>query len=227
MFFRIAFFLTCLITPFLTSCSQTSKVKNLSNHRALHSKPANKKVFSPLIVLDPGHGAFDIGAKSAHVEEKKLTLKTALLVKRYLTQKGYRVILTRSRDVFIPLKKRSSIANKTKSRLLVSLHYNAHTSSKPKGIEIYYYGKGAKWRVNASKKLAQIVLKHLIRRTKGLSRGVKKGNFHVIRETNMPAILIEGGFITNPRERKKLQDPKYLRQIARSIAEGIDRYFKP
>ncbi len=227
MFFRVAFFLVCLITPFFTSCSQVEKVKGSSETLSLSSKQSHKKIFAPLVVLDPGHGGFDIGAKRANVEEKKLALKTASLVKHYLTRKGYRVILTRSRDTFIPLKKRISIANKTKSRLFVSLHYNAHTSPKPKGIEIYYYDKGAVWRAKASKKLAESVLKHLIKRTKGVSRGVRKGNFHVIREANMPSILIEGGFITNPRERKQLQDPKYLRQIARSIAEGIDRYFKP
>ena len=179
-----------------------------------------------LVVIDPGHGGFDIGAKVQSVEEKALALKTGTLVKRYLHDMGYRVILTRSRDVFIPLKKRTAIANDTKSKLFVSIHFNAFKGTSVKGVEIYYYNKGSKWRQNASKKVAQTVLSALLNATGATSRGVKIGNFHVIRETYMPAILIEGGFITNPQERNSLKDQRYVEKMARSIAEGIDKYFR-
>ncbi|CCB88377.1 N-acetylmuramoyl-L-alanine amidase family protein [Simkania negevensis] len=223
MFLRTALFFIFLSSPLLTACSQNGKVDQDTPLAAAQNNA--RKGNGHLVVLDPGHGGFDIGAKSQNVEEKELALRTAMLVKRYLSSMGYRVILTRSRDVFIPLDKRTAIANDTKSKILVSLHYNAFKSSNAKGIEVYFYDRGSKWRSSNSKKLAQNVLSRLLTQTGAASRGVKHGNFHVVREANMPAILVEGGFITHPEERDRLADPKYLDRIAQGIAEGIDKYF--
>ena len=223
MFVRTALLFVILTAPLLTACSQVSKVSE-ETPLAAGSRNA-KKGNGHLIVIDPGHGGFDVGATAHNLEEKALALRTAVLVKRYLSSMGYRVILTRSRDVFIPLKKRTAIANDTKSKLLVSLHYNAFKSANVKGIEIYYYEKGSKWRSSNSKKLAQNVLSRMVEHTGASSRGVKRGNFHIVREATMPAILIEGGFITHPEESERLHDQKYLNQIAQAIAEGIDKYF--
>ncbi|MCH9614900.1 MAG: N-acetylmuramoyl-L-alanine amidase LytC [Chlamydiia bacterium] len=184
-----------------------------------------KKAPGPLIVLDAGHGGYDVGSASHKTYEKDLCLSTTMLTKKYLTQKGYRVVLTRTRDVFIPLKKRAAIANKTRARLFVSLHFNAAKTDKAAGIEVFYYNKGNKWRQNCSSKLAKRVLANLLWTTKAPSRGVKVGNFHVIRETSMPAILVEGGFITNTKERNKLKDARYRDKIARAVAAGIHSYF--
>jgi len=223
MFLRAALFFILVSTPLMTACSQNSKVDQDSPLAAAQKNA--RKGNGHLIVLDPGHGGFDTGSTSQNVEEKALALRTAVLVKRYLSSMGYRVILTRSRDVFIPLAKRTAIANDTKSKLLVSLHYNAFKNPNAKGIEIYYYDKGSKWRSSNSKKLAQLVLSRLLTQTGAASRGVKHGNFHMVREANMPAILVEGGFITHPKERDQLSDPKYLDRIAQGIAEGVDKYF--
>jgi len=210
----------CFTSPLMTSCSQGAKVD------VAVAQTSPKKVQSKqLIVIDPGHGGFDIGAEVETVKEKALALQTAILVKQYLHDKGYRVILTRSRDVFVSLKKRTAIANDTKSKLFVSIHFNAFKGTDVKGIEIYYYNRGSKWRQDASKKLAQAVLSGLIATTHTASRGIKTGNFHVIRETNMPAILIEGGFLTNQQERNNLKDKKYVEKMARSISDAIDKYF--
>lgn len=186
-------------------------------------KPSQAK---QLIVIDAGHGGDDIGAQVKNIQEKALALQTATLVKRYLHEKGYRVILTRSRDAFLPLKKRTAIANDTKSNLFVSIHFNAYKSTQPHGIEIYYYNRGERWRQNASKKLADIVLRGMIEATGAKNRGVKYGNFHVIRETHMPAILIEGGFITNFKEYSNLSDTGYVEKMSKSIAVGIEQYLK-
>lgn len=210
-----------LTTPLMTSCSQGVRADTAQVFAAATpTKTTNKE----LIVIDPGHGGFDIGATVKSIEEKALALKTATLVKQYLHQKGYRVILTRSRDIFLSLDKRSSIANDTKSKLFVSIHYNAFKNPQASGIEVFYCSKGNKWRQNHSKQLATHVLNGMIAATGAKNRGVKTGNFHVIRETNMPAILIEGGFITNPEEHSHLSDQKYLETMARSIAEGIEKY---
>lgn len=183
----------------------------------------------PTIVVDAGHGGLDLGAKAhkPYCEEKRISLLTARLVKKYLSQLGYHVIMTRSSDVFITLSKRVEIANKAGSDLFVSLHFNSSRNPTAKGIEVFFCdAKSSALRTSSSKRLASMVLTRLIRRTRAVSRGVKKGNFYVIRETQMPAILVEGGFISNPRERSSLKDPKYIDEIARAVADGIDTYFK-
>ncbi len=218
---KLLIFFISAATPLMTFCSQVSHVETETYLAAeTPTKTANKQ----LIVIDPGHGGFDIGATVRSIEEKALALKTSTLVKQYLHQKGYRVILTRSRDVFISLSKRTNIANDTKSKLFVSIHYNAFKNPQASGIEVYYYNKGGRWRQDASKKLATLVLNGMIATTGAKNRGVKTGFFHVIRETNMPAILIEGGFITNPQEYAHLADQHYVEKMARSIADGIEKY---
>ncbi len=181
----------------------------------------------PLIVIDPGHGGSDQGAKVGSVIEKKIAMQTAIYLKRYLTQKGLRVVLTRSGDETISLDKRAAIANKTKCHLYISLHFNAHHNKSVNGIEVFYYNRGVKWRKDRSKKVADKVLQEVIKSTKALSRGVKHGNYHVIRETKMPAILVEGGFITNTEERQKIQRPEHLKKLANSIGKAVHRYFYP
>ena len=180
----------------------------------------------PLIILDPGHGGSDEGAKVNFFHEKRVTLLTTLALKKYLEEKGYRVILTRSRDVFVPLDRRVSIANKTRAVIFVSIHYNASQSKEAKGIEVFYYKGRNSSRTQSSKQLADAILHQMIRETAADSRGVKVGNFHVIRETDMPAVLVEGGFITNKEERMLLRDKIYLDKIAHGVAEGIDLYLK-
>ncbi len=180
----------------------------------------------PLIILDPGHGGDDEGAKVHYFMEKRLTLMTTLLVRKYLEEMGYRVIMTRSKDIFIPLHRRVSIANKTKAVLFASIHYNSSPSTEAHGIEVFYHSGSDSKRLKESRKLAGSVLAELIGHTGALSRGVKSGNFHVIRETSMPAILVEGGFMTNNEERINLRDKRYLEKISKGIALGIDKYLK-
>ena len=176
----------------------------------------------PLIVLDAGHGGNDQGAKVNALMEKKITLMTTLLVKKYLIEMGYQVVLTRSRDVYLTLPHRVEIANKTPGAVFVSIHYNASRNPDANGLEVYYCNTAKS--VKASKRLAQCVLTQLISHTHAASRGVKHGNFHVIRETEGPAILVEGGFMTNPEERSLLRTKDYLERLAKGIALGVDKY---
>ncbi|MBS0648626.1 MAG: N-acetylmuramoyl-L-alanine amidase [Verrucomicrobia bacterium] len=180
----------------------------------------------PLIILDAGHGGTDEGAKIHYFMEKRLTLMTTLLLRKYLNEMGYRVIMTRSKDVFIPLERRVSIANKTKAVMFVSIHYNSSPSPDAHGIEIFYHNGSDHKRAQQSKQLGSSILSELIAETHALSRGVKNGNFHVIRETSMPAVLVEGGFMTNTEERSNLRDKKYLEKIAKGVAQGIDKFVK-
>lgn len=183
-------------------------------------------VAKPIIILDPGHGGTDEGAKVNAFKEKKITLLTTLLTKKHLEELGYRVLLTRGHDTYVSLQRRVDIANKSRAVLFVSIHFNASLSQEAEGIEIFYYPTSDSQRVQSSRKLASYILYHVIDTTEAVSRGVKKGNFHVIRETSMPAVLVEGGFVTHQGERRKLKDRAYLDRLASGIAKGVDRYVK-
>ncbi|MCC6128050.1 MAG: N-acetylmuramoyl-L-alanine amidase [Chlamydiae bacterium] len=181
------------------------------------------------IIIDIGHGGPDRGARASgpFCEEKRICLQTGRLVKKYLDQLGYRVILTRATDVYISLPRRVEMADQARASLFVSIHYNSAPSSQAKGIEVFYPESGKqKVRSAASKKLAQTILSRVIQRTSAISRGVKKGNFFVIRETSMPAVIVEGGFISNAEERSCLKDHTYIDKIARGVADGIDLYYR-
>lgn len=227
MYFLIIFFVSLL--PFHASAVAPKKFNShITAPRAI-PKPPRKisgSLIKPLIVLDPGHGGYDEGAKVGSVYEKKLSLTTALLTKKLLEDRGYRVILTRSKDVYIPLDKRAAIANNNESDLFVSIHYNAAKNPTAKGIEVFYYNQEKAKRTKSSKALANSILYHLIDQTLASSRGVKKGNHHVTRETTMPAVMVEGGFITNPDERSNLKERTYLEKVAEGIAEGVDKYMR-
>ncbi len=217
--------LSIFASTFLFSAGKRPSVRGVQgSYEATSDLPAS--ALKPLIVLDAGHGGTDEGAKVNTFMEKKLALTTAMLTKKHLEELGYRVIMTRSRDVYLPLQRRVSIANKTKGSLFVSVHFNSSPSVEAKGIEIFYYDSKEMWRTRASKRLANCILHRLIDRTEAISRGVKQGNFHVIRETEMPAVLVEGGFITNREERGLLRDKEYLDRLAVGIAQGIDKYMK-
>jgi len=182
-----------------------------------------------VIVVDAGHGGKDLGtnSKSPHYEEKLLTLDTAFLVEHYLQKMGFRTVLTRTEDVFIPLKKRSSIANDLNAKVFVSVHYNSAPSKQANGIEVFYYNSEKdRKRANESRALAKNVLDKVIGVTQAKSRGVKHGNLSVVRETDMPAVLIEGGFLTNDAERSMILQHEYMDRLAWAVASGVDNYLK-
>lgn len=185
-----------------------------------------KKELIPTVVIDPGHGGFDQGAHTRFCEEKQICLRVGHLLRKQLEKMGYGVIMTRTIDEYVPLIDRAQVANNNKSQVLVSLHFNSAPSSSAQGLEVFYCPKAESFRLKRSKELAIGVLHRLIAHTGAKSRGVKEGDFCVIRETKMPAILIEGGFITNEDEQKKITDERYLEKMAVAIAEGLDTYFK-
>jgi len=188
------------------------------------------KISNQLIVIDAGHGGEDDGTSSLSTpryKEKSLTLMTSKLLKTYLQQMGYQVKMTRTEDVFVALDKRAIFANAINPALFVSVHYNSAPSTDASGIEIYYYKTDEdETRAQSSRKLAEAVLKRVIQNTEAKSRGVRHGNFAVIRETKVPAILIEGGFMTNQEEMVKIKDPEYIKKLAWGMAQGIADYLK-
>lgn len=215
------FFIAFLV---FTSCLQAKEKRP-----PFGSFLASKRESGITVILDVGHGGTDLGAraKPPYCEEKKLCLQTARMVKQHLSQLGYHVVMTRESDAFVSLARRVEIAKQAGGDLFVSIHYNSTRNPIAKGIEVFFFdSKEDRPRANSSKRLADAVLSRVLSRTAAISRGVKRGNFYVIRETSMPAILVEGGFISNPGERSLLRTRDYQDKIAMGIADGIDRFMK-
>jgi N-acetylmuramoyl-L-alanine amidase len=233
---RVLWFLSVLVV--MAGCSRpTSSVYYAPADQEIaytppkpYTPPPPVKPLYPDVLIDPGHGGKDRGTHAdgkVTYEEKSLTLMTSRVVARYLTEMGYRVSLTRREDKFVDLKERVRIAERQHPKLFVSIHYNSAPSVKAHGIEIFYYqGEKEDTRSRASKSFAEDVLDVLLTATKAKSRGVKNGNLHVLRENSFPAILIEGGFLTNSDERKLIYTKAYQEKIAMGIAKGIDKYLK-
>lgn len=195
---------------------------------AMTPPPPIRVIRKGLIVVDAGHGGEDQGAVSPFKPkymEKSLNLVTARLVKGYLEQLGYQIFMIRNSDVAVQLNERAVIANKQDPILFVSVHYNSAPSPQAEGIEVFYFKSDEdKSRTKSSKALGQSILDKVLEATSAKSRGVKHGNLAVIRETKMPAVLVEGGFLTNADEMDKIKDPDYVKKLAWGIAQGIDDY---
>ncbi|MBM3199013.1 MAG: N-acetylmuramoyl-L-alanine amidase, partial [Chlamydiae bacterium] len=110
--------------------------------------------------------------------------------------------------------------------IFVSIHFNSAKNQEAGGVEVFFYKEKSPERAVASRVLASSVLRGILAETTSASRGVKAGNFYVIRETEMPAIIVEAGFMTNREEWNALRKKSYLEKISKGIAWGIDRYFK-
>ena len=188
------------------------------------------------ITLDAGHGGNDKGASGKISHEKNITLKITRRVAAILRNCGYQVQMTRNRDVAVPLKNRSAIQRMKKSDLFVSIHVNAAANTKVTGVETFCLtpadapsssGKAELQRNSANRwdlnnfALACRIQNALIRRTGAVDRGVKRARFAVLRDISAPGVLVEIGFISNPAEERKLNDPVYQEKIARGIAHGI------
>lgn len=208
--------------------------------------PSNKPgIKVKTICLDPGHGGNDMGNHVGRVEEKRYTLLLANEVRDQLKRAGFKVVMTRSRDERVELDDRTVIGRKHKADLFVSLHFNSTASARNsvKGIETYCLTPAGATSSNAQGEgntrwlgansndernmlLAYDVQKALIRELDAEDRCVKRARFQVLRDAAMPAILIEGGFLSQPDEQKKILDPDYRRRMARAIVNGVLAYKK-
>lgn len=171
------------------------------------------------VVIDAGHGGKDNGSKWYGVAEKTLTLDLAKRLKSVLENKGVKVEMTRSTDVFVELEKRAEMANNSAKTIFVSLHFNAHRDRSIKGIETFYYPGSSEGRV-----LATYVQSELGNRIKTRNRGVKPSRLKVLRLTKGTAILVECGFISNRWECQRCASSWFRQVLAEEIAEGLMRY---
>ncbi|MGW8957976.1 N-acetylmuramoyl-L-alanine amidase [Paenibacillus sp. NPDC055715] len=173
-----------------------------------------------VVVIDAGHGAKDSGAVGASRKnyEKTFNLAMALKVESILKQNPkLEVVLTRSDDTFLELKQRVKVAENLNANVFVSIHANSSGSSASNGTETYYQR-------SASKALANVMHKYFAPATGLTDRGIRYGNFHVIRETTMPAVLLEVGYLSNAKEEATLFDGDFQNRVAQGIADGITEY---
>lgn len=169
------------------------------------------------VVIDAGHGGKDLGASDSLVYEKHINLDVARRLEVVLREAGYRTVLVRSKDKFIPLEERSRIANRYRNAVFISIHFNSSWKTSALGIETYY-------RSSNGQKFASLVQRELIRNIGAVDRGVKTANFSVLRRTRIPAILVEGGFVSNNTERSAMLDPRYRQTVAESIGRAIQAF---
>jgi N-acetylmuramoyl-L-alanine amidase len=169
------------------------------------------------VVIDPGHGGQDRGGQWGQVYEKHLALDTATRLENNLKRMGFKTVMTRRSDYFITLPQRVAIGNSYKNAIFVCIHFNYTWKQQVSGTETFYYS-------SEGQQLAQCVQASLVQRTRTVDRRAKFARYYVLRNSTLPAILVEGGFVTNESERNLMKSGGFREAIARGVAEGIQRY---
>ena len=195
---------------------------------------------SRVVYLDPGHGGYESGASYGGVQEKTINMEIANEVQTYLQRLGMTVIMSRTYDEYVSLLDRSAEVNDSNAQIFVSIHHNAMPGSTTvNGIETYYYEYYEEYpslineamhndptRILESAKLAAAIHDTLIDSTGATDRGIRRNTFSVLRETDIPAVLLELGYMSSPTELAKLTNDSYQTVMAKAIADGIATYFK-
>lgn len=194
--------LLALTLPWLSGCESGVRVKDTS------------RTFRT-VVIDAGHGGHDTGARArSGAQEKHAALDTALRLDPMLRAAGFETVLTRKGDYFIPLGQRARISNRQDNAIFVSIHYNHANNRSARGVETFYKSK-------PSRKIAERIQNHITMLPGVISRGVKTANFFVLRKNEYPAVLVEGGFFSNPSEATRCASPAYREAVASAIATAI------
>ena len=213
------------------------------------------------IVIDAGHGGKDPGTRAGSLREKDIALDIAKRLRDDLQGRGFEVIMTRDKDIFLPLEQRAFIANSREADIFVSVHANAARNRKARGLEIFYLNLATSadaaevaarenastgkvrmadvrklvdqiWnhtRKEESRELATTMQAEIAESILGgvkhpLNRGVKTAGFHVLLGAQMPAVLVEVGFVSNREEARQLRSSSHRTKLASAIADGVTRY---
>ena len=202
-------------------------------HPPLEQTVLSYGVANKIIVIDPGHGGLDEGAVRGKYKESEITLQISKKLAHYLSQAGAMVIMLRenesdlSGDEFTgtigqhkreDMKKRVSTANQAQADLYISIHANAAPNTVWTGAQTFYKPK-----CDASRGVAVAVQEELIKALGNTKRKAASGNYYVLNNSRMPAILIETGFISNPGEAALLVDSSYQSKLAYAVFTGIAR----
>ncbi|MCU7190481.1 N-acetylmuramoyl-L-alanine amidase [Turicibacter sanguinis] len=178
-----------------------------------------------LIVIDAGHGDEDPGSSISNVDEKDLNLQIALKLKSALEEEGYEVMMTRSDDTYLTLTERAEFANEVEADLFISIHQNSYIDdSTVSGIEVYY---NESTKTESDEVLAQFIQTELVETTGARDRGIRAYDELVVtRKTEMPACLVELGYMTNKSELSLLQSDAYQYKLVTGMVNGINQFFE-
>jgi N-acetylmuramoyl-L-alanine amidase len=172
----------------------------------------------PLVCLDPGHGGRDTGARENGVAEKDVNLDIALRAKQLLEAMGYRVIMTRENDTYVSLAQRCAIANQAGATVFVSIHNNARPPDAA-GTTTYHNFNSPN-----GERLATYIQWGVVARIKRPDRGVKEKNLYVLRNSAMPAALLEGVFLTDATDARLIAQAQFRQKMAEGVAAGARDY---
>jgi N-acetylmuramoyl-L-alanine amidase len=200
----------------VSTTGETQWFSEISRGKTLKNVHINKTV-----VIDPGHGGSNPGAVYGNVKEKDLNLKVSKILKDKLTDSGVTVYMTRMDDRDVGLYTRADIANKLNADLFVSIHHNASPNTSAQGVMTLYY-PAANNSVFNGKKFAQIVQKHLVDTLKTRDWGIiPRPNLVVLRQTSMPAVLAELGYMTNKAELQRLVTEDFQEKAAHALYTAV------
>jgi len=193
--------------------------KKLSQLVTSENVQAQKEV----VVIDAGHGGHDPGKVGVNdALEKDINLQIAKKVKTHLEKNGIQVVMTREDDVMEDtkledMKKRVALINKTKPAITVSIHQNSYSDSGIKGAQVFYYTGS-----EISKEAASLMQEELRKIDNENTRQIKgNNNFYMLKKTEVPTIIVECGFLSNPEEAEKLVSDEYQEEMAEAICSGI------
>ncbi|MBS7852795.1 N-acetylmuramoyl-L-alanine amidase [Streptococcus suis] len=203
------------------------------------SNPSAQRSYT--VYIDPGHGGRDSGASYGGVHEKNLALSVSNKLRENLLQYGINVLMTRTGDYDVDFKtERSRMTNASNADLFISIHFNATGAgvSNATGIETYWYQYNPEYQPKINKEmhnnptrlaeseiLANKVQESLIKETGAVNRGVRRETFAVLRETAIPAILVELGFMDNPSELQVIKQDSYHTRLAKALAQGVMNWY--
>ncbi|WHI70951.1 N-acetylmuramoyl-L-alanine amidase [Staphylococcus epidermidis] len=185
---------------------------NIPADQSLSSNPLKGKT----IVLDPGHGGSDQGASSSTPSkslEKNYTLKTAKELKKLLNKEGAHVKMTRSNDKYVSLDDRN-----IKGDAFISIHNDALDSSNANGVTVY-------WFKDKQESLAQTLNSAIQKKALLTNRGSRQQNYQVLRQTDIPTVLLELGYISNPTDESMINDQLHRQVVEQAIVDGLKQYF--
>jgi N-acetylmuramoyl-L-alanine amidase len=192
----------------------------LPGNRGIRLRVGSSPVFGRTVLIDPGHGGTDPGSVRDGVFEKDLNLDMALKLKQLLAESGAQVVMTRDSDCSVQLSDRSRMANELMPDAVISIHCNSTTWDVfPSGTETYYCNA-----VPYSQELAALTHTCVVRELKLMDRKVRRGDYHVVRETCAPAILVEVGFMSNGTDLQKLRDSEFRQKAALGMFNGLSMY---
>ena len=192
-----------------------------------------------LVVIDAGHGGIDSGTSAGSVLEKNLALDVAKRLRRLVRAKGLETMLTREKDTYKSLANRADFANRQRDCIFVSIHFDEGQRAAATGVETYYAARQSSRTVSfaswlpflqhtvsespniLSQSLAGFIQESLVKRTQAFNRGTRAQQFYVIANVHHPAVLVEGGFLTNKDDVAKLTSEQYRERLAAAICEGI------